>query len=219
MKNKELLIELIRHLDAYESGQTGNQSLSLTDFTAYLNALGGGDLEPMRRIEGDQESVSQKQKRTAPSNISILLSLMYRYVRIYIKKALKESPIQTADEFSFLITLMTYESMTKTELITNQVMEKTSGTEIIKRLLKQGLIREFADPDDRRSVRVAITAKGRKELTATLPGMNAVAKIVIGNLSQPEIRTLYYILKKLDFYHNDIFQNKRGRSLEELSSD
>jgi DNA-binding MarR family transcriptional regulator len=144
---------------------------------------------------------------------------MYRYVRIYIKKALKESPIQTADEFSFLITLMTYESMTKTELITNQVMEKTSGTEIIKRLLKQGLICEFADQDDRRSVRVAITDKGRRVLIATFPGMDAVAKIVIGNLSEPEIRTLYYLLKKLDFYHNDIFQNKRGRSLEELSSE
>ena len=131
MKNKELLIELIRHLDAYESGQTGDQPLSLNDFTAYLNALGGGDPAPMRRIEGRKESFSQKKKRTAPNNVSILLALMYRYVRVYIKKALKDSPIQTADEFSFLITLMTYESMTKTELIMNQVMEKTSGTEII----------------------------------------------------------------------------------------
>jgi len=219
MKNTALLIELIQHLDAYESKQSSDHSTSLNDFTGYLNALGGEGPAPMRKIEGDQESDSQKEKRTAPNNISILLALMYRYVRIYIKKALKDSPIQTADEFSFLITLMTYESMTKTELITNQVMEKTSGTEIIKRLLKQGLIREFADQDDRRSVRVAITEKGRKELTATLPGMNLVAKIVIGNLSQPEIKTLYYLLKKLDFHHNDIFQNKRGRSLEELVSE
>jgi hypothetical protein len=48
--------------------------------------------------------------------------------------------------------------------------------------------------------------------------MNVVAKIVLGDLSQPEIKALYYLLKKLDFYHNDIFQNKRGRSLEELVS-
>ncbi len=219
MKSKALLIELIQHLDAYESKQSGDHSTSLNDFTGYLNALGGEGQDQMRRIEGDKETDSLKEIRTAPDNISILLALMYRYVRIYIKKALKDSPVQTGDEFSFLITLMTYESMTKTELITNQVMEKTSGTEIIKRLLKQGLIREFADQDDRRSVRVAITEKGRKELTATFPGINMVAKIVIGNLSQPEIRTLYYLLKKLDFYHNNIFQNKRGRSLEELSSE
>jgi DNA-binding MarR family transcriptional regulator len=219
MNYKELLIELIQHLDAYESKRPGDQSISLDDFTGYLNAQVGEGQAPMRRIEGDKDTDSLKEKRTAPNNISILLVLMYRYVRIYLKKALKDSPIQTADEFSFLITLMTYESMTKTELITNQVMEKTSGTEIIKRLLKKGLIREFADQDDKRSVRVAITDKGRKVLIETFPGMDAVAKIVIGNLSGPEIRTLYYLLKKLDFYHNDIFLNKRGRSLEELSSE
>jgi DNA-binding MarR family transcriptional regulator len=218
MNNKELLIELIQDLDAYESTRSAGHSLSLDDFTGYLNALGGTGQAPMRKIEGEKETESQREKRTAPNNISILLVLMYRYVRIYIKKVLKESLIQTADEFSFLITLMTYESMTKTELITNQVMEKTSGTEIIKRLLKQGLIREYADPDDKRSVRVAITAKGRKELSAIFPGMNVVARVVIGNLSEPEVRTLYYLLKKLDFYHNDIFRNKRGRSLEELTS-
>jgi hypothetical protein len=39
------------------------------------------------------------------------------------------------------------------------------------------------------------------------------------DLSSPEIKTLYNLLKKLDFYHNDIFQNKKGRSLEELSSE
>jgi DNA-binding MarR family transcriptional regulator len=219
MKNTALLIKLIQHLDAYESKQSGDHTLSLNDFIGYLNALGDWDQAPMRKIEGDQETHSQKEKRTPPNNISILLVLMYRYVRVYIKKALKDSPIQTADEFSFLITLTTYESMTKTELITSQIMEITSGTEIIKRLLKQELIREFADPVDKRSVRVAITDKGKKELSATFPGMNVVAKIVIGSLSQPEIKTLYYLLNKLDFYHNDIFQNKRGKSLEELSSE
>jgi hypothetical protein len=49
--------------------------------------------------------------------------------------------------------------------------------------------------------------------------MNGVAKIVLGDLSSPEVKTLYFLLKKLDFYHNDIFQNKRGRSLEELYSE
>jgi hypothetical protein len=52
---------------------------------------------------------------------------MYRYAKGYIKKALQESIIQTPDEFSFLITLMTFESLTKTELINKQVIEKTSG--------------------------------------------------------------------------------------------
>lgn len=216
MKSKKVLIELIDHLDHFENQQHEDSEVSLNDFLGYLNARSGQDQAPMRQIAGEQETEEQKQKRNAPNNISILLVLMYRYVRIYIKKALKESPIQTADEFSFLITLTTFESMTKTELITNQVMEKTSGTEIIKRLLKQGLIREFADPIDKRSVRVAITEQGRSALYAIFPEMNTVAKIVIGDLSEPEIKTLYYLLKKLDFFHNNIFLNKKSKKLDEL---
>jgi DNA-binding MarR family transcriptional regulator len=141
---------------------------------------------------------------------------MFRYAKIYVKKALHDSPIQTADEFAFLINLMTFASLTKTELINKQVMEKTSGTEVIKRLAAQGMIREFADETDKRSVRVAISHKGRSEVIRLLPEMAKVSQIVVGNLSDAEIKTLSYLLKKLDFFHNDIFMNKRNLSLEEI---
>jgi DNA-binding MarR family transcriptional regulator len=42
-------------------------------------------------------------------------------------------------------------------------MEKTSGVEVIKRLVGQGLIHEFSDLTDKRSVRVSITDKGKME--------------------------------------------------------
>jgi hypothetical protein len=66
-----------------------------------------------------------------------LVTLLFRYAKGYIKKALQDSIIQTADEFAF--NLITFESLTKTELISKQVMEKTSGVEVIKRLVGQGL--------------------------------------------------------------------------------
>ena len=68
--------------------------------------------------------------------------MMYHYAKGYIKKALRDSYLQTSDEFSFLITLMTYDSITKGELITKHVMEKTSGSEVIRRLIKRGMIVE-----------------------------------------------------------------------------
>jgi DNA-binding MarR family transcriptional regulator len=111
---------------------------------------------------------------------------------------------------------MTHESLTKTELINKQIMEKTSGTEVIKRLLNNGMISEFSDENDRRSVRVKITPKGYQSIAGILPNMSLVSEIVVGNLSEQEIVTLAYLLKKLDHYHNDIFLNKRNTSLEEL---
>jgi DNA-binding MarR family transcriptional regulator len=233
MPNKELLQELINRLYDFDAGYCGNEPATLADFTGYLNAqlaqpfASGhgtptpvpGELVPpldMRRIEGPEESWINEQYSDPVHEIPILVLLMYRYARHYVKKALKDSVLQTAEEFGFLITLMTHESMTKTELINTAVMEKTSGTEVIKRLLREGLIRAFADPDDKRSVRVAITPRGREEITKLLPVMSAVSKIVVGNLSESEINTLAYLLKKLDFFHHDLYMNQRNAGLGEL---
>jgi DNA-binding MarR family transcriptional regulator len=143
---------------------------------------------------------------------------MSHYAKWYIKKVLRESNLQTPDEFSFLITLMTYDSLSKSELITKQVMEKTSGSEVIRRLLKRGLMAESEDTNDKRSIRVSITKSGREEILRILPLMSNVTEIVAGNLSAEEINTLSYLLKKLDYFHNDIYINKRGHPLSDILS-
>ena len=215
MIQKEIITELIEEMYKFDAELKGEQSFTLADFAGYLNSKMVEGNSSKRKIGGnEQRDLENYNNRT--TDITILLVLMNRYAKSYVKKALSGKIIQTGDEFSFLITLMTFESLTKTELINKQVIEKTSGTEIIKRLLNQELITEFADPNDKRSVRVAITPKGRAEIIGILPEMGVVSNIVKGNLTDNEISTLSYLLKKLDFYHNDIFQNKRNLSLQEL---
>jgi len=216
MKQKEILVEVIEQLFAFDAAHQGEKSYTFSDFVGYLNAKEEKPKGDLREIGGKEEAEVIKLHDDVQSEIGIFITLMFRYAKMYIKKALSESVLQTADEFSFLIHLMSYESLTKTELINKQVLEKTSGTEVIKRLLNLNLIREFADEKDKRSVRVAITDMGRKEIIALLPKMHLVSQIVVGNLSINEIHTLAYLLKKLDFYHHDIFINQRNTSLEEL---
>jgi DNA-binding MarR family transcriptional regulator len=212
---KEVLIDVINLLDSFDS-QIGNSPYTTADFVAYLK--GKDEITPleMRSVGGDQNEFLEQARKSANADPAILITFMYRYAKSYIKKAMGNSPIQTADEFSFLITLMTFESLTKTELISKQIVEKTSGIEVIKRLYKQGLLTEFNDPVDRRSVRVAITQLGREAILDLLPQMSAVSKIVVGNLSQSEIDTLTFLLKKLDYFHHDIFLNQKNWTLEKL---
>lgn len=214
--NKAVLVELIDLLDRFEAENQSGAAYSIKDFIGYLNAQAGVEQLAMRKVEGQTQAEIQQVRIENNSDISILITLMFRYAKSYIKKALQGSTIQTADEFAFLITLITFDSLTKTELITQHVMEKTSGVEVIKRLLSQGMIREFADETDKRSVRVAITDKGKMELFRVLPEMGKVSKIVVGNLTETEINTLGFLLKKLDFFHNDIYMNKRTASLQDI---
>ena len=116
----------------------------------------------------------------------------------------------------FRSTLMNKVDMRKTELIQSQIMEKTSGTEIINRLLKLGLVSQYDDPADKRSQRLKITALGRSELIAILPKMKLVSQIVSGNLSAVEKSNLAYMLRKLDSHHHAIYLNRKVDTLESL---
>ncbi|MEZ4829008.1 MAG: winged helix DNA-binding protein [Bacteroidia bacterium] len=216
MNKKEILVELIERLFAFEAENINMDSWNMGDFIAYLNAQYHTESTEIRKLEGENESWMNDTYGGVNQDISILIVLMSKYAKLYTKKALKESPIQTTEEFAFLITLLTHESLTKTELVNKMIMEKTSGAEVLKRLLKQKLIRQFEDMQDKRSVRVAITDAGRREIISILPEMSKVSDIVVGNLNENERNTLAFLLKKLDYYHNDIFMNRRNAGLEEL---
>jgi DNA-binding MarR family transcriptional regulator len=219
MKRNEILTNLINHFFSFDSERGGQEEYVYDEFIGYLNAKSEVQDIEIRKISGENKEFFNYELPSTSREISILIVLMNRYAKWYIKKVLKDSLLHSPDEFSFLISLMTYESLSKSELITRQIMEKTSGTEIINRLVKKGLINESADQNDKRSIRVSITKSGRDEILRILPLMNKVTEIVVGNLSVEEINTLSYLLKKLDHFHNDIYINKRGEELGEIISE
>jgi DNA-binding MarR family transcriptional regulator len=219
MKTKVILKELIDYLSVYEQEtNTVGSQVNFTDFLGFLNSHHVPQNVKVSELRGNSPSEELTDRDGLDTDISILIVLMFRYAKGYIKKAMKDSMINTADEFSYLITLMTHESLSKTELIVKQVMEKTSGTEIINRLLKLGLVEQYNDEVDKRSVRVKITMQGRMELVKVLPNMNTVSQIVAGNLNDTEKFMLAYMLRKLEHYHNDIFLNKKDAELVELTN-
>jgi len=217
MKTKVILKELIDYLSLYEQEtEKFGSEVNFTDFLGYLNSHHVPQNIKISELRVDVEDKALKEQDGPDTDISILIVLLFRYAKGYIKKALKDSSINTADEFSFLITLMTHESLSKSELIQKQVMEKTSGTEIINRLLKMELVEQFSDAIDKRSVRVKIAHKGRMELIKVLPAMGAVSQLVVGNLNEAEKGMLAYMLRKLEHFHNDIFINKKELAFNQL---
>ena len=221
MKTKNILIEIIDQLEKYENACIANNSeISTSDFLEFLylqDQLSENNSKRQALSRGhDAWRLDTSTKAEMNTDISILVVLLYRYAKGYIKKALASSDLKNGDDFSFLITLMTHESLTKIELTKLLVMEKTSGNEIINRLVNHGFIEQMPDKDDRRSIRIRITDFGRSEVIKILPEMQLVSRIVTGNLNQNEIRTLSYLLRKLDDYHNDIFLNKKEFGLKEV---
>jgi DNA-binding MarR family transcriptional regulator len=147
-----------------------------------------------------------------------MIAYLYRYSRSYSKKSLEHSPLVTADDFAYLAVLNARGSLTKTELIELNIHEKTTGIEIIKRLLNSGLVEQRDDETDKRSKRLTLTDRGRGVLFASFPGMGQVATLTAGNLSESEKMQLLYLLNKLHLFHNAIHKECRDDSLEEISA-
>jgi DNA-binding MarR family transcriptional regulator len=222
MKNKDLLLQLIDLLDDFEQEYPEMESPGLDAFIGFVQVQRGQaptcNQSFIRNVAGPLEEHVQNAGMNPETEITRLICMLYRYTRGYIKKGLLGSMIQTVDEFTFLIILLTHESLTKSELINKNAMESTSGTEVIRRLLRQGLIDQFDDPDDKRSRRVVITQKGRQEIFAVLPRVQMAAKIVAGTLAHSEKNTLIYLLRKLDYFHFPLFLDDKMAGLEDLSN-
>ncbi len=219
MKKNEILTTVINQFFVFDDENGNREDYTIDEFISYLNDNNSRKDLVIREISGENETWVQNEYRSSVTDISILLVLMYRYAKGYIKKAIKESSLHTADEFSFLITLMTFESLRKSELITKQIMEKTSGTEVINRLIANGMIAETADEKDKRSIRVSITKAGRDVIMEIIPLMSKVSDIIAGNLTDQEINSLAYLLKKLDYFHNDIYKGKKDLTLNDIWSE
>ncbi|RZJ87220.1 MAG: MarR family transcriptional regulator, partial [Chryseobacterium sp.] len=143
------------------------------------------------------------------NNISRIIVLLNRHVRNYTKKVFDDTPLQTLEEFSYLTMLYNVSSLTKSELINLNFQEKTSGTEVIKRLLAYGLAVQFDDQLDKRSQRVKITDSGKELIDSIAKDISSVSESLVSILPNKERERLLAVLQKLDVYHSTEFSKNK----------
>ena len=192
MKSKRLLTELLDYIELFEQSFPNDEELSMKSFLIFVQSMQeGAEASPTSAIRpnmGQQREVS----------IARHLSLLHRYSKGYIKRALMASDLlQSEEEYSYLASLMSGKSQTKTELNALNAMEKTSGAEIIRRLVAKGLAEERPDERDRRSVLVTITPQGRAELMKVFPQLHTAALLLSAPLREQQQATLDFLLHYL----------------------
>lgn len=214
MNRYDLLKQIVEQVEDYEKGKKSNEGFSLTDFAQFLSQKTQPTREEVTRKHEPIAFDSGQTVSSDNSELGSLVSLMYRYVKIYAKRAMENSPLNNVDDFSYMIVLMVHGAMSKTELISHNAHEKTTGMEIIKRLTKLGFLGQTDDPTDGRSQLVNISATGQQILFPLLMEMKKVSTIANGNLTEGEIKTLIHLLHKLETFHKDILNHEKNVDLD-----
>jgi DNA-binding MarR family transcriptional regulator len=214
MEKFELLKTLINQLDLYYLNNENEKNLDsfITWANMQIDFSKQNDSLNSSKKFGDADENLNISLSDIDNGIAILNGLMYRYGRMYSKVALEHSTSLSIEEFSFLATLSSFSECTKTELINAMIFEKSTGIEIIKRLVLANLASEEINPIDKRSRLLKITQQGSQVLYASFSQMEIVSKEITSVLELHEKKALHYILIKLEKYH----RNHAEKTLEKL---
>lgn len=213
MKDLQIISQIINNLDNFKK-KKGSTEISYEEFISFLNGS-----EP--RVKSSEPlfltNLNNILQEDRPETvIAILITYMHRYAKLYARKALVNSPIQSMDEFSYLIILFTYGEMTKSELILRNAHEKSSGMELLKRLITAKLVGQKENESDKRSKVIFITEFGRESVNNLFSDLDDLAKIVSGKLSLEEKNELLRILVKLDNFHFNILTHSKNEDLKSI---
>lgn len=178
--------EILSYLEAYEQE---NDKTEAVEFALWL--LGSGNT-----VTGVKTPESQVKK---DATIVFLknLHILYNKIKQEVKEYISESGLTTNDDYIFLSTLSNYRSLTKSELIYKHQIEFTSGTEVIRRLVKANMVKEFRDPADKRSRRVQLTPEGKATLYEIEQKITNSSKRIVGKLNTNELKIFNILAEKV----------------------
>ena len=201
--NFGIIKDVIQLVEDFDS-ENKNQVYS-SDLEGFKNWIIDGKINNNNLKIAEPTWEGKENGRSPEGVISTLLVHLNRYAKTYSKSAISDSDFHTQDEFSYLINLKAFGSMTKMELIKKNIQDKSSGILIINRLIKQGWIEQTNSQTDKRSKVISITESGKSALENQMEKIRNASNIVTGNLTHSEKMELIRILDKLDQFHKPIF--------------
>ncbi len=218
---EEFSIWMQQQLGKAQSKETESKKTESTSSMPILNApTDAGYAMAIRTAPASNNATIPHQPTDADGMISILLGRMGRYAKLYTKKALDGHSLASLDEFVLLAAITQYERTngepTKSEVYAATLTEVTTGSEIMRRLDKAGLVEECADTKDKRMKRVRLTPHGKEVFFQAAQQMGEASHIVAGTLSAPQKAELIHLLTLLDTFHSAIYTGHRMEPFDKL---
>lgn len=172
----------------------GSNKPTAQDFGVWLIRKGEGIQLETTAVNSDMEP------REFTIQSAILVGRLQRFLHFLTKPYLKNAGI-SEDELVVLASLLFMQDVPKTLLLKQCLIEIPTGSELLKRMKKSGLILEKKHPGDARSSIISISAKGKKLILQTFYTMNSMED-ALQVLTLEERTVLVGLLNKLDKYHS-----------------
>ncbi len=195
-------ISYIPLIKQWEAFLKTDQGTGIEDFAKYiLDEAEKKSKSGPNQIEGLPPRSADYPYLTAEAGQAIFR--LYKFSKMYSRPIMSDVGLNSFDEFSIMTTLLNEKETAKKYLIEKNLIEFTTGMDMLKRMFKQKLIQERVNPDDKREKLVSLSENGRKVLFKILEGFQTMED-VLGDLNKKEREETIRYLERLDRYHSSL---------------
>ena len=147
---------------------------------------------------------------------SYMLGGMSSYMEMWSRLAFSDIPIVGMMDFGIVKKVELFKNPTKKEIISEAIAERTSCVEAIKRLVRNGILTEEVDKEDKRMKRVSLTDQGHELIRILDIKMFNLGKLLMGTLTETEKKSLIPPLKKLMGFHENLNKTKEKKDIKRV---
>jgi DNA-binding MarR family transcriptional regulator len=146
----------------------------------------------------------------------ILLRRIGKFHISYSNKALEGTGMEQIEEFGILVTIYNMGSPIKSEAIYNNIIELSSGTNMLIRMKKRGLVTEYDDALDKRVKRLKVTEKGEAVLKIAKDKVLQVAYMMVHDLTDEDKQLCIQLLTPIDKRFSGMYQKQKNKSFDDI---
>lgn len=203
MQGKKV-VALVNYFEQFHA-ETGKDDIK--EFSVWLN----------RNLHGPETSQNKNNSSIEDNRLMVWnIHRLSKYFRWHAKSVLNANGLSSMDEYFFLVSILKRGTPAKNEVYKDTISELTTGTQMMKRLIEIGMVKEVVDKNDKRIKRVELTAKGKRTRENIFEQSKKDLQLKAGNLSVAEKKQLKSSLSYLEKFHTEIYQQDGDISLDEI---
>ncbi len=131
--------------------------------------------------------MGQEEQQTPAEELWWLLMQVGTLVRRVAERRLS-SARSSPDQVQALQAIAARQPLTVGEIARAMGLERNSASQLVERLVRQGLVERERSLSDRRQVFVTVSHAGRSAIEASAPSIRALADELLGAVSEAQIR-------------------------------
>ena len=170
----------------------------------------------LSKNRGKQYAPSSKPNKSSETDALIFEKLQHLagILDRYGKMALKNSELKDLDWYKVLFSLYQLGESRKSDIIHHSNFEISTGTDIINRLIKNGLIQECPHESDKRSKCIKLSVKGEIPIYKAMENMHKINAFFSGEIAEEDKQMLLQLLGVLENKHGKLSRKTRNKTAD-----